>query len=260
MKICQVIFSTNRIEYLIKTLMAQHLLNWEGCTVDKIFIDDFPVGRDDEFVSELVKRFGYNEQYLHKENLGLSVTWSEFWNLIKNRDYDYVWHQEDDVEILEPVRVLDLATLLQLDTGLSQVVLKRQKWYPHEEDSKKLDSDWTWSNYRYERSSFYFSPMASLYSMDRVRFDYSNWYKIKYPDTNLSEINLNEGMLGKALYEEFGCVSGHLKTYEGNKFINHIGEYFVGKRILPNEPGYEQFAMYDPLKKYNSKSGADWPT
>ena len=260
MKICQVIFSTNRIEYLTRTLIAQQYLNWEGCTVDKIFIDDFPAGRDDLCISKLVNQFGYNEQYLHKENLGLSVTWTEFWNLIKNRDYDYVWHQEDDVEILEPVRILDLVTLLQLDSTLSQVVLKRQKWYPHEDDTKSLDTDWTFLNYRYEKSSLYFSPMASLYSMDRVRFDYSNWYKTHYPDTNLGEINLNEGMLGKLFYESSRMTSGHLKTAGGNKIINHIGEYFVGKRILPNEPGYEQFAMYDPLKKYDSKSGADWPT
>jgi len=260
MKICQVIFSTNRVEYLIKTLRAQHLLNWEGCTVDKIFIDDFPVGRDDLFISELLKTFGYNEQYLHPENLGLSVTWSEFWKLIKDRDYDYVWHQEDDVEILEPVRVLDLVTLLQLDPGLSQVVLKRQKWYPNEQESQALDNDWTFANYRYERYNLIFSPMASLYSMDKVRFDYSNWYKIRYPDTNLGEINLNEGMVGKALYEELGVVSGHLKQSQGQNLINHIGEYFVGKRVLPNEPSYDQFARYDPLKKYDSKSGADWPT
>ena len=79
--------------------MAQRHLNWEGCTVDKIFIDDFPAGRNDVFISNLAETFGYKEQYLHKENLGLSVTWSEFWNLIKDRNYDYVWHQEDDVTI-----------------------------------------------------------------------------------------------------------------------------------------------------------------
>jgi hypothetical protein len=49
----------------------------------------------------------------------------------------------------------------------------------------------------------------------------------------------------------------HIFAYN---LINHIGEYFVGKRVLSNEPGYDQFARYDPLKKYNSKSGADWPT
>ena len=258
MKICQVIFSTNRIEYLKRTLKAQHYLNWEGCEVDKIFIDDYPNGRDDLFLSELVKAYEYNEIYLHQQNLGLSVTWTEFWNLIRDRGYDYVWHQEDDVEILESIKIIDLVVLLQQDPGLSQVVLKRQKWYPNEEESQALPNDWTYLNYRYERGSLIFSPMASLYSTERVRFSYSNWYKQHYPDTNFSEINLNEGMVGKALAEGYGLVSGHLKASTGANLVNHIGEYFVGKRVLPNEPSYEHFAHYDPDKRYDSKTGAAW--
>ena len=258
MKICQVIFSTNRVEYLKRTLKAQRRLNWEGCEVDRIFIDDYPNGRDDLFLTELVKAYGYNETYLHQQNLGLSVTWTEFWNLIRNRGYDYVWHQEDDVEILESIKIMDLVVLLQQDSGLSQVVLKRQKWYPNEEESRALPNDWTYLNYRYERGSLIFSPMASLYSTERVRFSYSNWYKQHYPDTNFSEINLNEGMVGKALAEGYGLVSGHLKASTGANLVNHIGEYFVGKRVLPNEPSYEQFAHYDPDKKYDSKTGEVW--
>jgi hypothetical protein len=258
MKICQVIFSTNRIEYLKRTLAAQRNLNWEGFTVDRIFIDDYPRGRDDLFLTELVRTYGYNEVHLHQTNLGLSVTWTEFWNLIRDRDYDYVWHQEDDVEILEPIRVMDLVALLQQDPGLSQIVLKRQKWYFNESDSRALDTDWTYLNYRYEKTSLIFSPMASLYSTERVHFPYSDWYKQYYPGTNFSEINLNEGMVGKALAEGFGLVSGHLKASTGANLVNHIGEYFVGKRVLPNEPSYEQFSRYDPDKKYDSKTGADW--
>lgn len=258
MKICQVIFSTNRVEYLKRTLKAQHHLNWEGCEVDKIFIDDYPNSRDDLFLTELVRAYGYTETYLHQQNLGLSVTWTEFWNLIRDRGYDYVWHQEDDVEILESIKIMDLVVLLQQDPGLSQVVLKRQKWYPNEEESRALPNDWTYLNYRYERGSLIFSPMASLYSTERVRFSYSNWYKQHYPNTNFSEINLNEGMVGKALAEGYGLVSGHLKASTGANLVNHIGEYFVGKRVLPNEPSYEQFAQYDPDKKYDSKTGAAW--
>jgi hypothetical protein len=257
-KICQVIFSTNRIEYLKRTLKAQQYLNWEGCIVDKIFIDDYPKDRDDLFLTELVKSYGYNETYLHKQNLGLSVTWSEFWNLIRERDYDYIWHQEDDVEVLDLIKIMDLVMLLRGDIGLSQVVLKRQKWYSNELESQILDTDWTYLNYRYERSSLIFSPMASLYSMERVRFSYSDWYSQHYPNDDFHKINFNEGMVGKALFECHGVVSGHLKASTGANLINHIGEYFVGKRVLPNEPHYDQFARYDPEKRYNSKTGENW--
>ena len=74
--------------------------NFDGCTVDKIFIDDYPNGRNNSLITALVNTFGYKELYLHETNLGLSVTWTEFWKLIKDRGYDYVWHQEDDVRPL----------------------------------------------------------------------------------------------------------------------------------------------------------------
>jgi hypothetical protein len=70
-KICQVIFSTNRLEYLTKTLHSQSLLNFDGCKVDKIFIDDYPKDRDDNLITSLVSSFGYKEIYLHADNLGL---------------------------------------------------------------------------------------------------------------------------------------------------------------------------------------------
>lgn len=257
-KICQVIFSTNRLEFLSKTLQQQHNLNFQGCTVDKIFIDDFPKGRNDMLVTELARCFGYNEIYLHEKNQGLSVTWTKFWNLIKDRDYDYIWHQEDDVEILEPVVITDLIELLQADSQLSQVVLKRQPWYPNEVESTALDSDVLFKNFRVEKSSAIFSPMASLYSIDKVRFPYSQWYKENYPYDNYHTINFNEGMIGKALLEHTNLVSGHVKNQHGNNMINHIGNYFVGQRVLPHEPHYEQFACFNPEIKYNSRNGQEY--
>jgi hypothetical protein len=258
-KICQVIFSTNRVEYLTRTLHSQMLLNFDGCEVDKIFIDDYPLGRNNSTISALVSSFGYKEIYLHENNLGLSVTWTEFWNLIKDRNYDYVWHQEDDVEILQPIKILDLIELLEQNPILSQVVLKRQAWYPDESNPTALGDDIIYKNYRLEK--FYiliFSPMASLYSMDRVRFPYSDWYGQFYPSTNWSKINLNEGMIGKALYEDRKLMSGHLKSSSGDNLVNHIGDYFVGKRVLPDEPHYDQFSRYDPNKKYCSKTGKEY--
>ena len=148
-KICQVIFSTNRLEYLLPTLEAQRNLNYHGCEVHKIFIDDYPKTRDDAYTTELVKSYGYDEIILHPNNQGLSVTWTEFWELIKDRDYDYVFHQEDDVEILEPVLVTDLIELLERDQTISQVQLARQAWYPNETDPASAPDDQIYKNFRY---------------------------------------------------------------------------------------------------------------
>lgn len=259
-RICQVIFSTNRIEYLSRTLRAQQLLDFTGCEVDRIFIDDFPKTRNDLLISALVKSFGYKELHLHPVNLGLSVTWTEFWNLIRNRDYDYVWHQEDDVEVLEPVKITDLIRLLESDPTITQTVLKRQPWYFHETPSTALESDKIFEKYRYETGSYIFSPMASLYSMDRVRYNYNQWYVDNLPnETDLHNINFNEGMIGKVLLMGFGKTSAHVKNSSGDNLINHIGEYFVGRRVLPTEPNAHLFAHFDPETRYNSRDGSIFP-
>lgn len=254
-RICQVIFSTNRIEYLSRTLQAQKLLDFSDCEVDRIFIDDYPLNRNNNIIRSLVSSFGYNEIYLHEQNLGLSVTWTEFWNLIRDRNYDYIWHQEDDVEILEPVKITDLIELLKYDKELAQIVLTRQAWYPTDEPPTALESDNIFRQYRYVKGSQVFSPMASLYSIDCVRFDYNKHFGEFYPETNWNKINYNEGMIGVALFEKQGLVGCSIKNKHGQPLINHIGEYFVGKRVLPDEPHYDRFVNFDPEKRYNSKTG-----
>lgn len=247
-KVCQVIFSTNRLEYLTRTLVAQRHLDFTGCEVHKIFFDDFPKGRDNTFITSLVKLYGYNEIYLHGTNLGIGATWTEFWNLIKSRDYDYVWHQEDDVEVLEKVSIVDLIELLKYDPILTQVVLKRQPWYSHETESVALPNDRTFKNFRYEvegNKAYYFSSIASLYSIDKTRIDYKAWYRKHYPDEPIFQrANINEALIGKVLLEQWrdgqpSLVSGHVKNSSGKNLIDHIGEYTMGKKLLPGEPGYQ---------------------
>jgi hypothetical protein len=245
-KICQVIFSTNRLDYLIPTLESQKNLNFYGCDVHKIFIDDYPRTRNNKLISELVKLFGYEELYLHQHNQGLSSTWSEFWKMIRERDYDYIFHQEDDVEILEPVLMTDLIEILERDPSISQVQLARQAWYFDEKDPEPQETDIIYKNFRYMKNSVLFSPMASLCPAKVAKVPYE-----KYID-----FNLNEGIIGKILYDEHQMVSANVKNYYGKNIIRHIGDYFVGKRVLPGEPGYENFGKYDPNVKYNSKDGS----
>jgi hypothetical protein len=247
-KICQVIFSTNRLEYLIPTLRAQKNLNFYGCEVHKIFIDDYPKTRNNAMITELVKLYGYNEVILHEENKGLSVTWSEFWDLVKERDYDFIWHQEDDVEILEPILITDLIDLLKTDPLISQIQLARQAWYFTESDPAATDDDKIFKNFRYDKNRLIFSPMASLYPADRAKVDYRQFYNY----------NMNEGLVGKVLYDHYGMTSCNVRNFHGKQLINHIGDWFVGKRVLPGEPNYSEFAKYDPDKKYNSKDGAEY--
>lgn len=247
-KVCQVVFSTNRLEYLIPTLEHQSNLNFYGCEVHKIFIDDYPKTRNNLLIKSLVELYGYNEVILHEENKGLSATWTEFWELIKDRDYDYVFHQEDDIKVLEPVLITDLIELLEKDSEISQVQLARQAWYHHEQDPKSEPTDLIYKNYRYTKNSVIFSPMASLYRHAITQENFKNGH----------EFNLNEGLIGKQLYESKGLRSANVKNFYGKNIIEHIGKWFVGKRVLPGEPGYELFGHFDPDKKYDSKDGSDY--
>jgi len=247
-KICQVVFSTNRLEYLIPTLQSQKNLNYFGCEVHKIFIDDYPRTRNNAMLAELVKLFNYDEIILHQENLGLSATWSEFWNLIKDRDYDYIFHMEDDVEILEPVLITDLIELLESDSTISQVQLARQAWYFHETDPKATPTDLIYKNYRYNKGHIIFSPMASLYPLSITKIPYSE----------IHPGNINEGIVGGILSEKFEKTSANVKNFYGRNIIKHIGTWFVGKRVLPGEPGYDSFSRFDPNTKYNSTDGSEY--
>lgn len=243
--ICQVIFSTNRLEFLIPTLRSQKNLNFYGCNVEKIFIDDFPKKRNNNLLKLLVNSFGYNEIYLHEENKGLSVTWTELWELISKRNYDYVFHQEDDIEILEPILITDLIEIIEKNKDISQVQLSRQAWYHDEKDPKPEDDDIIYKNFRYKKGHCIFSPMASLYHLDITKINYKQFY----------DFNLNEGLIGKVLLDNFSKTSANIKNYYGKNIIRHIGEWTIGKRILPGEPGYENWSYMDPEIKYDSRFG-----
>lgn len=249
-KICQIVFSTNRLDFLIPTLQSQKNLNFYGCEVYKIFIDDYPKTRNNNLIKGLLSLYNYNEIILHEENMGLSATWSQAWEMIKDKDFDYIFHQEDDVEILEPVLITDLIEILEKDETVSQVQLARQPWYHFETEPTALDNDIIYKNFRYQKNSCIFSPMASL-----CRFSTS---QIPYRETY--DFNLNEGMIGKVLTDQYNMLSANVKNYYGKNIVRHIGDWFVGKRVLPGEPGYEQFKIYDPDIKYNSRDGKLYET
>ena len=62
MKICRVIFSTNRPEFLIPTLEShQKYIDFGDHEVYGIFIDDYPKDRNDKLIIDLAKKSGFNE-------------------------------------------------------------------------------------------------------------------------------------------------------------------------------------------------------
>lgn len=247
-KICQVIFSTNRLQYLPRTLATQKNLDFTGCEVDRIFIDDYPKGRNNMLIDLLARAHGFNEVHLHQENMGITRSWQHFYDIIRDRQYDYIWQQEDDVEIVNPVKITDMIEILKLDPSLSQLQLKRNNWYSHETEAVMCkDTDVVLPNYRYERYSPWFWMMAALYP---------GWIA-KEPILQETGHNPSECVVSNYLINKFNLGSGLLKTATGDIMVNHIGELNRGKRVETGEPGWEVFQGYDPNKDYNSKTGEE---
>ena len=249
MKVCKVLWSTNRLEYLIPTLKSQRsMLDFTGCEVEGIFIDDMPKGRHDGTLFELVKSFGYTDIILRPENLGLPQTWRTTFELLKQKDCDYVYLSEDDVTFTQPIKMLDMIEIASNNPMFSQVCLTRQKWYEYEEETQALEDDIILGNYRGELSEAYFWSLSSIFRRDLVDINHTDI---------VGEKNLSEYVVAKSL-QSLGMKTCKLKSFDGSNIVNHIGDYSVGKRAEPGDPRYDDFKMYDPETKYSSKNGRKW--
>lgn len=247
MRICRVIFSTNRVRYLTKTLESFRRLDFGGHEVHSIFIDDYPKGRNDYQIQTIAQYYGYDQIILHPENMGLTRTWAEFNDIVRNQNFDYVWHQEDDAELLRPLDVNVCIRLLEQYPDAHQVSLKRQPWYFHEKETRIEDDDIVFENYRFNKKYLHFWTMASLYRHNITTYPYMDRYGY----------NPSEAVVMEYLRERFNSFSAVLKNPDGSEMVNHIGEYTQGKRVEENEPGWANLNWMDPNKRYCARVGRE---
>jgi hypothetical protein len=247
MKICRVIFSTNRPEFLIPTLDSHSkFIDFGDHEVYGIFIDDYPQNRNDEKITEIAKKYGFNHIILHEENKGLTPTWTEIWKYLSTQDYDYIWHHEDDVVFQQSIKIQDLIEFLQQNKNYCQINLKRNPWYEYEIDEPKItNKDMFFKNYRYDVRDDFFWSMASLYPA----------WVTREPIVETEGCNLAEWPIMKYFREKRNMKMAVLKNQDGSQIVKHIGFYSQGKRVEKDEPGWDMFGMYDPTKKYDSKNG-----
>lgn len=249
-KILHVMFSTNRINYLTKTLdAAWNKLDFSGLQVHKMFIDDYPLGRDDKSIVRLVKQYGFEEIILHYKNMGITSTWNQLFQIVRDRKYDYIFHQEDDVEPTEIIKVQHLVEILQANPDLSQVQLKRNYWFqadgPEDQWYGIKPTDIKYNNYYLEKGNPWFWMLMSLYPKWIAEIDF------------LKETGHcpSEGVLAHHMTHVHNKQSGIVKSSSGTNLVHHFGEVTKGKRVNPGEPGWEGFQYYDPNKEYYSKTG-----
>lgn len=250
MRICKTIFSTNRLEFLIPTLDSFHKnFDYGDHEVFGIFIDDYPNGRNDGFVEALAKKYGYQKVILHQENKGITGTWGELFEILKDYQFDYVWMQEDDVILEHPVKIDDMIEVFNKEQ-LTALFLQRQAWYFHEQDTSIEDTDIAFKHHYYVQPHVltYLSPISTLCRYETTQVPYKQ----------ISGFNPAEGVIPDVL-KHLGRppIGSNLKHSDGKNLITHIGEYSHGKRVCEGEPGWENFKVFDPNKKYNSRSGVE---
>lgn len=244
MKILHVIFSCNRLDYLTKTLESIHKIDYGSHEVTRLIVDDYPRTRNDS-IFDLLAKTHKTLIWLNKENKGLSVTWSDFFKWLKTTDYDYILHQEDDVILLEPIKVDDLIDILNSDEKMASVVLQRQPWYFNEAECKIEADDIKIKDYYYSKNTKTFPIIFSLYKRNII----------EYPFREHWGFNINEGMIMVYLDFFHKMYSATLKGNRGQNLIEHIGERCTGKRILKGEPNWEQFDHMNPDLFYSSRNG-----
>jgi hypothetical protein len=246
-KICRLIFSTNRLEYLVPTLSShEQNISFGNHEVHTILIDDFPAKRYNDVFIDISQKYCINELVLHEENKGLTKTWTEAWQYISQQNFDYVWHHEDDVVFFQPIEIDTLIEFLQKNNNICQVNLKRNPWYDFEFNQPLIESrDGIFKDYRYNTEQDFFWTMSSFYP---------TWIT-KEPIVETEGCNLGEWPVMKYLKEKFNMKMAILKNQDGSPIVDHIGVYSQGKRVLENEPGWDKFKFFDPLKRYDSKNG-----
>lgn len=244
MKILHVIFSCNRLRYLFPTLNSLENLDYGNHQVDRLIIDDYPRTRNDAIFDLIGKHYKF-KLILNSENKGLSVNWTDFFNYLKETDYDYILHQEDDVVLLEPIKIDDLIDCLESDKKMASVVLQRQPWYFHEKPSTIENDDTQFRQYYYSKNTKVFPIIFSLYRKNIIDHNFIDYWKF----------NINEGMIMVYLDYFHQMYSANLKNPQGGNIIHHIGEESTGRRILEGEPNWELFAHMDPNKTYTSREG-----
>jgi len=261
MKICKILWSTNRLEFLLPTLKSSHeFIDWGDNEVDGIFIDDMPLNRNDKFIEGLAKSYGYNHIKLHKENKGLTNTWKESYDILKSleKDYDLVWHQEDDLIINAPIKINDLIEYMNENKECIQVALAYQmNWYfpqePNEVSVNKIPmTKWrdfyTFNSNHYKKGTF--DTSFSLTKTKPLFKALQMWEDNKIPsllNRGMVEIDNHvycEGAVFYTLASYKAFLKDHpdllddwcISFYNENKenFIEHIGEWSWGQR-LPKE-------------------------
>lgn len=252
-KVLIVIFSTNRYDYLERTLESfRRHVDFGGCVAKTLLIDDYPAARDAVRSKGIEDRFCIDIIVRHAVNKGLGRSWRDVWDYIRSRPElgDWIFHLEDDAVFQRPVAVREvIEAYASAPKPLTQVFFKRNVCYAPDDDfiakieTNKIGDDIPGSSIGVAQNE-YFVAMASVYPRDLV----TRFVSDKDPHEHtvrdyFMKWNMASGMWGSRgdppVVEHIGIVSRGLKVseydVEAARFsrlpVGHDYHFLTGERV-----------------------------
>lgn len=241
---CMILFSANRPNYLEATINSLYKLDFSGIDLKVLLIDDYPEGRSDKQIVELGDKAHADFVILHQQNRGITRTWMEAWDLLRDDNFDYIFMHEDDAVHTQSVKIMDLLPLLD-DPEISQIEFGRNLWYPHEQYPDKHKHT-RYKNYYLEFDSVYFWMMCSICKGNLLH----------EPIAEDQQADLSESVVAHYLSNKFNMKSCVVRSENCSPLIDHIGEWCQGRKLsTKGDPGWERLGMYQVGNKYCSRTG-----
>lgn len=192
----------------------------DGPIVGRYIYDD---SGDDAYRRWLFKTFPTFELLFEPERQGFGGAIRAAWNTVKNSGSDYIFHLEDDFLFNEPIPLQNMMDVLDANSHLYQMALRRQAWSTeekavggvieqHPDAYHQTDSDLgSWLEHR-----LYFTTNPGLYR--------SSLIDIGWPDGLHSEGMFTHKILGLDPEARFGLWGQRTDAPR----VHHIGTLRVG--------------------------------
>lgn len=231
-KILLGIIGNGRRELLEQTVASaeSHL---KGSFFTKVMINDAP---SPEYNQYLIDTYGDRFTVInHEKNEGLSGSVRSLWMWAQMQGAEYLFHCEEDFLFNQKVFIEDLAWILQQDTQLAQIALKRQPCNPAEIEAGGFMEQTPGSYIQHTiwcppiyRLNKHFRPYA-ITELDYLK--HRNFFTLNpcmYPISTTRigwERGWGEKEFGERLFSNELIQCGYLGKIEDPPLITHIGGY-----------------------------------
>ena len=138
MKIALLVMTDGRKQYIHKTL-ASAFSELDGPIVHRVMFDDSADEANHQWLRDNFPNF---DLYYKPTRQGFGGAINSAWHILRNYDFDYVFHLEDDFTFNRPVILKDMAKKLEENPNVFQMALRRQPWNNEERAAGGVIQRW----------------------------------------------------------------------------------------------------------------------